>query len=135
MDNHEELEGDKWKDVKPTNSHRKKKDSKTKHIKRLSTMTLSLLHRHPRRAKKNPPPSIVKRPLNQTVLKHLLIISAFLAIQIPNYFLFHLVNHLTLMMRIIYGGFINCQLVNLITIAGTTKTLYLKIYLRPSLET
>jgi hypothetical protein len=105
MDNHEELEGDKWKDVKPTNSHRKKKDSKTKHIKRLSTMTLSLLHRHPRRAKKNPPPSIVnnKRRLN-IILKHLLIILAFLVIQIPNYFMFLLINHLTLMVRITLGG-------------------------------
>jgi hypothetical protein len=75
MDNHEELEGDKWKHVKPTDSHRKKKDGKMKHIKRLSTMTPTLLRRHPRRAKKNPPPSIVnnKRRLN-IILKHLLII-------------------------------------------------------------
>jgi hypothetical protein len=108
MDNQGEVEIDKTKDKNPTDSHQKKKMARRRGSRRSSTMTLVILHRHPHRAKENPPPSIAinKTQLNIIILKCILIILTFLVIHMLNYFMFLLVNHLTLMVRIILGGII-----------------------------
>jgi hypothetical protein len=92
---------DKSKDEKPTDSHRMKKDDNKKRIKKIIYYDT---HCHPYRAKKNLPPSIAKRRLNKIIQRRLLITLAFLTIPMLNYFVCLLVNHLTLIVRIIHGG-------------------------------